>query len=475
MMKPLVAILAGTVLSGLPVLSQQPAAASQPASKQPAAASQPASKPAVPLVTHGPWLTHAEPTAITIGYVTQPGHGGGVDVRARGTQTWRRFWHLSAGQVDRSRTQHPIRVTGLQPDTDYEYRLVIANATGKIVYDSKSKGQPLAPQVTLVEQPGFTFRTYPAHEAEFTFSVTSDLQFGAAEKAGFLQDYQRNCGLDKSRFLLIVGDANNEIRSMEGDVLGTILDPLARLGGLSRPTYLVRGNHEWRGKDTTRWLDFFAAPRTASTYFSFTCGNTLFIVLDSGEDKPAKPLTAHYTGNNVDDASFMREQHEWLKATVASQAFRDAKYRIIVCHSAIYSHGGGYMRQSLNIVCGDLFTKDKPQNRIHLWLAGHTHVYARTIPGDNQRIYRYPYRGYKVDSGRDFDFTVLTADGPGGSGKDDINNCLVNVTVTTERLSVSAKKRDGTTIDAFDVLSDGTCVDHNNDTLEVKRQPANYR
>ena len=71
--------------------------------------------------------------------------------------------------------------------------------------------------------------------------------------------------------------------------------------------------------------------------------------------------------------------------------------------------------------------------------------------------------------------TVLTADGPGGSGKDDINNCLVNVTVTAERLSVSAKKRDGTTIDAFDVLPDGTCVDHNNDTLEVKRQPANYR
>ena len=470
MKKLAVAVLAGVVLSSVSVLSQQTPvagpAASQPSSQQPKEQ---------PVVTHGPWLTHAEPTAITIGYTTPPGHGGGVDVRVKGTQEWRRVWHQSAGQLDRSRPQHPIRITGLQPDTDYEYRLVIAHAMGKIYHDGNFKGQPTTPQMTLVEQPGFTFRTYPDHEAPFTFSVTSDLQFGAAEKAGFLQDYQRNCGLDQSRFLLIVGDANNELRSMEGDMLGTVLDPLTRLGGLSRPTYLARGNHEWRGKDTARWTDFFPAPRTGSSYYSFTCGSVLFIVLDSGEDKPAKALTAHYTGNNVDDAAFMREQHEWLKTVVGSQAFRDAKYRIIVCHSAIYSHGEGYMRQSLNTVCGDLFTKDKPQNRIHLWLAGHTHVYARTIPGDEQRIYRYPYRGYKVDSGRDYDFTVLTADGPRGSGDHDINNCLVSVSVTAERLSIVAKKRDGSPIDAFDVLPDGTCVDHNNDTLDVKRQPANYR
>lgn len=427
-------------------------------------------------VLHGPWLTFAEATALTIGFTTPLGYGGGVEVRAKGTQEpWQAFWHTRAGQIVKTATVHPVRLTGLKPDTDYEYRLVLANASDKILHDGNMASQHNKPQVTVIERPDFTFRTFPQASADFTFAAVADLQFSPRDKEQYLQDYQKNGGLDASRFLLVIGDANNDIHNFERDYLGTVVAPLTKLGGLSRPTYFIRGNHEWRGKDTTRWLDFFAAPRTRSTYFAFSCGDAFFIVLDSGEDKPARKLTFHYTGNNIDDDAFMREQGEWLREVVASEAFKRAKYRIVACHAALYSHPEKYMHDSMQTICGDLFKRDKPQNRLHLWLSGHTHVYARTIPGDEQFLYRYPNRGYKIFNGRDYAFPVITLDGPRGSGKEDINNCLVTVAVTPDKLRVEAKKRDGTLIDACDILPDGTCLDRNNGTLEVKKQPANYK
>ncbi len=428
------------------------------------------------LVTHGPWLTYPDPGEITIGFTTVPGCGAGVEYREVGTDEWKQAWHTVAGQIFRHRTARSIRLAGLKKNGEYEYRLILFVPQDKKYHEGsfpKLDNTHKTKQVVLVENPDFRFRTFTDAPEPFTFSVAADLQFSRDVKLRLLRDFHDKCGLKDSKFFAVIGDGHNDIRSMENSYIGTVIDGLQPLGGASRPALFIRGNHEWRGGEASLWTEYFPAPETRSTYFTFQCGDTFFIVLDSGEDKPATTLTYHYTGNNIDDQAFREEQRIWLAKVVETPAFKSAKWRIVLCHSAIYSHGGAYMYNHLAHICQDLFKKDKPQNRIHLWLSGHTHLYSRTIPGADQ-IYRpYRTRPYgKVYGGKDYDFTVLTVE---AGGKDNVENSLVNVTVDKDKISVEARTPDNALMDAFEIKNDGTVVDLNNDTLLMKKSPASYK
>ncbi len=445
----------------------------QAAAPKPAEAPKPEMKPS-DLVTHGPWLTYPDPGELTIGFTTVPGCGAGVEYREVGTEQWKQAWHTEAGQIFRHRTARSIRLTGLKKNGEYEYRLILFVPRDAKYHEGNfpklDKGHKTK-QTVLVENPDFRFKAFTDTADPFTFSVTADLQFSRNVKHGILRSYYDKCGLKDSKFFAVIGDGHNDIGSMENSYIGTVIDGLQPIGGASRPALFIRGNHEWRGGEASLWTEYFPAPKTRSTYFTFQCGDTFFIVLDSGEDKAATTLTYHYTGDNIDDQAFREEQRVWLAKVVESPEFKSAKWRIAMCHSAIYSHPEAYMYNHLAHICQDLFKKDKPENRIHLWLSGHTHVYSRTIPGTDQ-IYR-PGNYRQVYGGKDYDFTVLTVEGPGGVG--DINNCLVNVTVDKDKISVEARTPENALMDAFEIKNDGTVVDLNNDTLPMKKTPANYK
>ena len=297
------------------------------------------------------------------------------------------------------------------------------------------------------------------------------MQFSNKTKGHYLTQGHNNCGTKDARFFVNLGDSDDNFANFDLAFMQGIVDALTTINGSSCPTIFARGNHEWRGRQCTLWTEYFPAPVTAAPYYSFRCGEAFYIVLDTGEDQHAGGLNFHYTGINIDNKTFMNQQADWLDTVVASDAFKTAKYRIVLAHGAIYSHPEKFMHDDTALILRDHFTADKPAERIHLWLAGHTHNYERTVPGKGI-IYWIDEGKREVYEQGNYPFPVVTNDGPGFGG---LHNTFLNVAVSSDRLVVKAMAPDGVLLDQFEILPDGSCVDKNDGTLKAKPFPAKYK
>ena len=428
-------------------------------------------------VTHGPWLSHPGPERMTVGFMATRGCGGGVAYRERGAETWREAWHTVSGQLCKLTEEHILHLSGLKPDTEYEYRLLLCGPSPVGHLQALNYAVTATPEayrarhVISIEDKEFHFRTLPADAAEFTFALTSDLQrLEPKAKAALLADFAQKGGAAESRFVVLLGDLEDNLRIFDLNYTQSVIDVLPSLGGAHTPVVLARGNHEWRGVEAPRWSDFFASPVTREPYFAFRCGEALFVVLDSGEDRPCVPFSYDFTGINVAEESFFKAQGDWLEGLLQSAEWKRAKYRIVLCHGAIFSHEERHMTETIAAITRGHFTRSHPENRIHLWLAGHTHNYCRTIPRSRD-LYWLEDRGKAAFAGDAYDFTVVTNDGPGNGG---VDYSLLLVTVAPEGLTLQAKDREGNLLDAFRVAPDGAVTDLNNDTLPARKSPGNW-
>jgi hypothetical protein len=132
---------------------------------------------------------------------------------------------------------------------------------------------------------------------------------------------------DNRDFVFLNGDMTSNISShdMIADMYLTTLARNLR-GGL--PLFVSRGNHELRGKDAVRWMDYFSTP-TNTSYYSFRIGKFFFVVLDACEDKPDTDI--EYSGI-VASKPYMERQEKWLKEVLSSEECRSAEVRIVFCH-----------------------------------------------------------------------------------------------------------------------------------------------
>jgi len=102
-------------------------------------------------------------------------------------------------------------------------------------------------------------------------------------------------------------------------------------------------------------------------------------VLDSGEDKED---SHEYYNGLVDFERYRKEQAEWLKADLASDACRNARFRIVFSH--IPPRGAeGFSIEDVR----RNFEPPVNEAGIDLWLSGHTHKYQRVDPAPGQNTY----------------------------------------------------------------------------------------
>ena len=158
------------------------------------------------------------------------------------------------------------------------------------------------------------------------------------------------------------------ISGMENSYIGTIIDGLRPSAAASRRHCSSRQSRmaRWRGKP----VRCFPAPETRSSYFTFNAAYLLHRA-GFGEDKPATRLTYHYTGDNIDDQAFREEAAVWRRLWRARHSSRQSG--ALRCATRRSTPSREYCT-IIWLICQDLFKKDKPENRIHLWLSGHTRV-----------------------------------------------------------------------------------------------------
>jgi len=266
------------------------------------------------MITHGPWIQYPGESEVTIIWTTNKPAIPGITLTGPDGKT--RFIRNSTdGIIDGGGTLHKVKVSGLMPGTTYKYSLhsvqVLKYQAYKIYYGD-----------TLIRS-AENFVTPSKITGKVTFTAFNDVH----GLSGKMANYLKNNKIAEQDFFVFNGDMYDFLQEPAELFTGFIDTAVAYFASV-KPFYYVRGNHETRGFAARELKNYFSY-EDDRFYYSFDWGPVHFTVLDCGEDKPDN--NRYYYGLADYDA-YRLEELEWLKTEVKSDAFQNAKYRIVLIH-----------------------------------------------------------------------------------------------------------------------------------------------
>lgn len=286
-----------------------------------------------PLFHQGPYLQNVKPDGITIMWETLVPAASAV-------------WYGKDGLTEvvsdpQPKTIHEVTIAGLEQETTYRYMAV--------------SGRLAAPESA--------FTTSIRRDTPFTFVVWGD---------------NRTDPVSHEYVVETMIAARPNIAINVGDVVTHGSDysqwsreyfiPIRRLA-INTPTYIAIGNHEYGGYgygNRVVWFEKFVShPAPNDYYFSFTYGNSFFIIVNPQEEAG---------GFNVRPGS---AQYDWLVRQFESDDYKNADFRFIFLHEPPYSAGwsGGYYDGEALLRANLVPLLDK--YHVDILFAGHTHDYER--------------------------------------------------------------------------------------------------
>lgn len=258
------------------------------------------------------------------------------------------------GQTVANVNHHKIRIKNLHPGATYFYR---ACSREVIKYDAYKKefGEPEYSET-------FSF-TLPDTESEnFTALIFNDLH----KKQRTLNTLMAQVNDVDYDFVVYNGDCIDDPINEE-HALNFLSYSNEQVNAAEKPVFYLRGNHEIRGPYSVglnEILDYVGG----QTFGAFNWGDTRFVMLDCGEDKPdSHPV---YGGlNNFEQ--LRNDQVDFLKEETESKAFKKASKRVLIHHIPLYG-----MPAKAYLPCFDLWSDLLNQSKFSLAINGHTHRFA---------------------------------------------------------------------------------------------------
>jgi UDP-2,3-diacylglucosamine pyrophosphatase LpxH len=304
------------------------------------------------LITHGPYIQNLSTDAVTVVWTTNKPAIPGIQITSPDGK--KRFIRNSHdGNTDGGGTLHKVRIEGLEPATKYIYEV---NAVQVLKYQAYAiyYGDTLRRKAE-------NFVTFPLKSDRVKFCVINDVH----ENSGKLGSYLRKGNTADQDICFFNGDMVEFLQKTD-QLFPGFIDTAVTYFARNKPFYYVRGNHETRGFKARELKNFFDF-KDDRFYFSFDRGPVHFIVLDCGEDKPDN--NRYYYGL-ADYDSYRLEQLEWLKNEIKSDAFRNAKHRIVIVHMPIIKEERqGWGMKFLSTHFGPVLKNAG----IDLMISGHTH------------------------------------------------------------------------------------------------------
>ena len=325
-----------------------------------------------------------------------------------------------------TRHQYGATISELQADTDYEYRLVSADA----------------------QSDWFPLHTAPMGPASYKLLIFPDSQSSDySDWARLAQDaWNRN---PDAQFFVNMGDLvdNGEDHTQWQAWFDAVSRMISRI-----PIVPLMGNHEtydqnWKVRLPEAYLHYFDVPenhseRFSGYYYSFDYGMVHFIVLNSQWDE-----------TNAFKQGLLAEQCEWLQEDAHQSA---AKWKVVLIHKDVLqyrSHKHPERQEGISAV-GEALMPLFDQLGIDIVFTAHLHTYRNRGHLYNNRpsekrgpLYlltgvagnvRYP--GLWIDHAYD----RVTAPQP------ETDNYLT-MAVTSDQLSITCYLPDGTVIDHVQV------------------------
>ncbi len=258
---------------------------------------------------------------------------------------------FSEGEMVANNKINRIHLTGLKPGTKYYYRAVSQETTRYSSY-YKEFGDTVKTELK-------SFTTWSNEIKDFRVIVYNDIHSNMKmfDKLHALID-------DKPYDLVIFnGDCFDDVE-VENDIVGRLTTYTPKIRSDEIPSVFIRGNHETRGEYSQHLWDYLGR-MGGKSYSAFSLGDTRFVLLDCGEDKPDD----HWVYYDMNDFTSHRlGQAEFLKNELKSKAFKKAKKRILIHHIPIF----GRIADSYN-PCGELWGPVLAKAPFNVSLNAHTH------------------------------------------------------------------------------------------------------
>ena len=262
-------------------------------------------------------------------------------------------------------TLHKVTVSGLEPGTTYRYRVMckgvlIQENRARIIYD-QGYGLDLKKRPTKVT-------TKAKDYDQVKFAVVNDMHEHDSVMQVLFKDAK-----GKYDFVCFNGDMTSAVDST-AEIRIHYMKTASKLFASDTPLYLCRGNHEYRGNDAIKYVDYFQTP-TGKTYYSASYGKYFFLFLGSGEDKVDSDI------RNLDimmTEKYVQEEAEWLKTVVESEEYKNAEVKIAFCHIPP-SPTGWYGNATVSKYLVPLLNG----TGLDLMLCAHIHKYSYREAGKN--------------------------------------------------------------------------------------------
>lgn len=302
------------------------------------------------------------------------------------------------GQVISNNFIHKIRLNGLEPGKTYYYRICSKEILSYRAY-SKVFGETAVSGVNTFTMPGggnndFTALVFnDVHKQHRTMDALYDQVKG--EKYDFVF-FNGDC----------IDDPNNEDEAVHS--LSYFND---KVKADRIPVFYLRGNHEIRNAYSIELRELFDYVGD-KTYGAFTWGDTRFVMLDCGEDKPDS--TWVYYGLN-DFTQLRNDQVGFLKNELVSKDFKKADKRVLIHHVPVFGSTDKYQP------CRELWGKMLGKAPFNVAINAHTHEYVFHPGGQDGHAYPvvvgggYSLKGSTVmvltKKGKELKLKVLNAQG----------------------------------------------------------------
>lgn len=312
------------------------------------------------------------------------------------------------GQIDANTAVQKIRLSDLVPGKTYYYQVVSKEIkiyqAYKIVYGDS------------VVSPLKSFTLPISTKATFSFLAFNDVH----SRPDYInQIYQNNNDVD---FVCYNGDLLDDIYSKD-EIIDYFSAPAARIFGGYIPFVYTRGNHETRGPAARELSNYVDSPN-GEYFYSFEWGNTCFLVIDTGEDKPdTHPVYAGLADYDM----YRTKQAEWVKQVVSSKVWKKAKHRVVCGHIPVSKENDGWHGST------DVMNKFLPvlnKAKVDLYLCGHTHEPMLERPNAHHNYCMVVGGGPKRDKG-------------------DSNATYIRVNVEGNKMQVALYSWDGKLLDEY--------------------------
>ena len=320
-------------------------------------------------ISEGPYLLSMDGDKVCVVFMTNKRAVASVAVSSQDDKNFSKskvFFDSSPTGRKHIGTLHTIWLGNLAAGKSYSYKIEIKEVleyweTYKgAKYGATKFGEILECDAYPKNLKPLKFRMPDSKESEISFIVVNDIH-QSPKTAQNLLNLQN---LTSADFILLNGDMLNTYQN-ESIIFNGFMRAVSDAAYGNIPIFYARGNHECRGKYAEAFLDYFPT-QNGKTYYTFVRGDTFFLVIDVGEDKPDN---SGECGGITDFDSFQREESEWLKAVVESREFKDAKHRIVFSHIPPFERAS----DAYNRAIGKRFREVLDEANLDLMICAHWH------------------------------------------------------------------------------------------------------